>query len=425
MDDFSDLGTLPPVPRDLPTAVKEYLRGPVSPDADKRAIALVSSLAARHPVIRLSDGLAVVASSAAAEAALSDPRFVVGSARGLPPMPLTGFPELAALLDTTLPLLTEADHLRLRRVLGPHFARSSAEAMRSGIAAMIAARWPSPGATGQFDLVGDFTDPLPVMISRQLMGLPGSDDPRLLAWARMLRDQLGRFGQDNATLTAARAALNELRDYAVSALRAPQPGALESVAKGVRAGVIDSREALGLFVLLLLNGLETLSQALVHVVRIIGGSEQWLAKIRADSGCAHHAFRMTLLASPPLRMLARRARCPVSIAGSQLDPGAVVVIMLPAVTRAAAQVRPDGRALANLAYGFGPHICLGMHVADVAGAELSLFLARRYRRVDALAGAVPHPSPAINGYLRFPVCPLPLPTAATADRVIDDHRTEF
>lgn len=399
-------------------ALVAYLsgRGPSSDTREGRAF--LASLSEESPVIRVNDAFVASAGAQSSRDLLTDPALTVGS---VPTSMLSGLPEVARLFGGLLSMLDGAEHTRLRHVIAPFFSARSSGRLHDDIAALIAATWPSPDRDGEpFDLVTQFADVVPVAISARLLGLPDGDVDMLRQWAWLIRDHLGRFDQDAALRARVGRALADARDYAERAFASADTGVLHAIATARSGGDINADEAFGLFVLLLINGLETLTQALVRVVASVAVDTDAMAAVRAEPADAIRVFRRTLMARPPLRNLARRARCPASVGGRSVPAGAVAVVVLAAAVADAERGRAAERLPGDLVYGHGPHVCLGMHLADLAGAELLRFLAGRYLRLDVAPGAVAHPSPAIDGYRRFPVVSVPLPPGS-ATAAGDEH----
>ncbi|MFI0937497.1 cytochrome P450 [Streptomyces sp. NPDC021020] len=374
---------------------------------DGRRPALSPAVAHRWPALHAGHGLTVVARADVAREALADPRLVVGDGDGrLPALRISPHDDLDAVFRSMPSLRDGSAHARLRRVVAPYFTRRSASAARAAIAETVERTWPADAGQG-FDFVTGYADRLPVRLALLVMGLPGEDTERLEHWARMLRDRIrpGTPGGDGDALPAE---LAELRRYARTALATADHGLLRAIAEAVRAGAADEAEGFALFVLLLTAGLETLSQALAQAAHRAALEPDWLAGLRREPDRAHDAFRSALRAASPLRMLARRAACPASAGGLALPAGQTVVVLLAAALLGEpAGAGPRTGPEAALAYGHGPHICLGMHHADIAGAEFLRFLAGRPGRLVVLPGAAPHWSPAVQGWSRLPVREVP------------------
>lgn len=410
---------------DRATGVPAPARTPSDTRPPSEEIRRLAHLARACPVTSMSPDLVMVFASQPARQMLRDPRLVVGPHPALPPLRTSRIDEVDALYRGMFSLRDGDAHTQLRQIVAPFFTRAAASGTRAEIADLVASSWPDPAPDG-FDLVEDFTDRLPVWLNRRLMDLPAADEERLVRWARSLRDQLtpgtsstpagdrpgtaatGRSGRAEAD-TRVLTDLAELREYTATALATATGGPLAALAAALRDGRIGPDTATATVALLLVNGLDTLSQALVHAVLLVATDPDRLAAVRDDPDSALAAFRTALRERPPLRMLARRATCPMEIDEYPVPAGATVVVQLPAA------LADDGGTSAErtgaLAYGHGEHICLGMHHADLVGTELIAMLARRYHRVEALPGAVAHPGPAVQGYRHLPVRAVPLPGA--------------
>ncbi|BBA96106.1 putative cytochrome P450 [Actinacidiphila reveromycinica] len=370
---------------------------------------LSPSVARRWPALHAGTGLTVVARADAAREALGDPRLVVGDGDGrLPALRISPHDDLDAVFRAMPSLRDGSAHARLRRLVAPYFTRRRASAARAAIAEAVERTWPADAGEG-FDFVSGYADRLPVRLALLVMGLPAGDADELERWARLLRDRIGPgAGPSGEEADALAGELAALRRYVRGALAAADGGPLYAVGEAVRTGTADEAEGFALFVLLLTAGLETLSQALAQAAHRAAAEPELLARLREEPDRAHDAFRSTLRAASPLRMLARRAACPASVGGLALPAGQTVVLLL-ASALAGEDAGPGPRTgpEAALAYGHGPHICLGMHHADLAGAEFLRFLAGRPGRLALLPGAVPHRSPAVQGWSRLPVRELP------------------
>ncbi|SDO78189.1 cytochrome P450 [Actinacidiphila guanduensis] len=408
-----------------------------------------AELARIAPVVAVAPGLTVVTAAREARALLADPRLLVGSDEpAVPAVRVSPVGEIDALYHAMFSLQDGASHARLRQVVAPYFSLGAAQATEPAITALVERTWDeavsagsgsvsaagatesgSEGASGPvaaehepapagFDLVAAFADPLPIRLARTTMGLPVEDEPQLMSWARLLRDQLSPQQTGGVAPDVERAAVAgtaRLRGYAERAIAEAADGPLHAIAAASRAGNIRPHEAVGLFVLLLVNGLETLSQALVQAVRVVAADPAWLAAVRARPATALDAFRAALRTEPPLRMLARRAGCPVTIGGSRLALGGTAVVLLAAAVAEDAERAPGppgapgprARQDGALAYGHGKHVCLGRHHADLVGAAVLRHLAARCARVDLLPGARPHRHVPVNGYAYLPVRPVP------------------
>jgi cytochrome P450 len=144
--------------------------------------------------------------------------------------------------------------------------------------------------------------------------------------------------------------------------------------------------------------------------------EQW-QRLRRDPSLVGGALEEALRWSSPTNHLLRKVRHPVEVAGHRFEPGELVAAWVASanwdetVFDEPAQFRVDRSPNPHLAWGIGPHRCVGAPAAQLA---LSLLLAELVRDVETLelCGPVTHlHSNFINGITHLPVRLHPAPVA--------------
>ena len=73
------------------------------------------------------------------------------------------------------------DHSRLRRLVGGAFGRGHVERLRPRVRELAASLLAEVDRAG-FDVIGDYAEPLPVLVIAELLGVPRSLAPQLRAW---------------------------------------------------------------------------------------------------------------------------------------------------------------------------------------------------------------------------------------------------
>jgi cytochrome P450 len=249
-------------------------------------------------------------------------------------------------------------------------------------------------AAGQCDLVAALAAPLPVVMIAELMGIDPARHGDFKRWADAViargtgrplpadRDELDR------TVAEFKAFLGEV----IEARRAaPGPDVLSDL---VRAGddgpPLSSAQVLNFAVVLLLGGSETTTNLIGNALRALFAAPELMAGVRADPGLIPAVIEETLRYDAPVQSLLRRTTREVDVAGQRLPAGAVVLLLLGAANRDE-QVFADGDRfrldrgeLKDLAFGAGPHYCLGATLARLeARAALEAVLALPNLRLAA------------------------------------------
>ena len=345
-------------------------------------------LAAEGP-LAVGDRCWLVARYDDVAAALADERLTVELDAVDPVLPVAQSGALAGVFSRMLSFRDGDGHARLRRLAAPAFGPRAAAALRPEVESAVDELLEAGLSRGSLDLVADLARPLPVLASCAMLRVPPADRPLLLDWATRLTDQLMRFGQTPAELAEAEAVLAAVVDY-VGALRRelgrrPRGGLLDQLLVPAADGRrLDEPDVIAFVVLLLLNGLETATNALANAVWVLLRTPSARAWLHAHPSGAAAAFEECLRLAGPVRLGARRVREAVTVRGCRPEPGDTFALLFAAANRDASRFpEPDafrpGRPGRHLAFGHGPHVCLGAAIARQQG---EVVIDRLFRRCD-------------------------------------------
>lgn len=181
---------------------------------------------------------------------------------------------------------------------------------------------------------------------------------------------------------------------APAAAAGPAPAAadgLDRLLAAEAAGLLpEADDALAQLLMLLFAGHETTRHLLGSLVAALVARPWLWARLRADPAARPAAVREVLRLWPPVRHTVRRVGQGLDWGGQRLRRGELLVLDLAAANRDPARF-PDPQAFrldrpprASLAFGHGPHVCLG--------AALSLMEAELL--LDALLAGPTLPRPA-------------------------------
>lgn len=294
--------------------------------------------------------------------------------------------------------LDPPDHTRLRRLVAQAFTARRVEQLRPTIEGLTADLLDAAGS--EMDVVGELAYPLPLTVIADLLGVPREDTPRLREWSAVLTRALDPYialtGQPAEGLERRMAALTEFREYfqrlverrrrdpgddLVSALTAAEDG-------GDR---LSSEELLSTCVLLLVAGHETTVNLIANGVLALLRHPGQFAMLATNPGLAPGAVEEVLRYDPPVQLLMRVAGEDLSVGGTTVPSGSVVLLLLAAASRdPAVNEEPDrfdiGRTqLRHLAFGFGAHFCLGAPLARIEAQVALAAFARRFPQARAVS----------------------------------------
>lgn len=295
------------------------------------------------------------------------------SALGMPFLPKS-----LKLLAENLLTLDEPHHTRLRRQADAPFRRAAIEGMRPAVEAQCARLLDEMVATGNTDLVSGLCRPLPVQVICDLLGLSQERRDRL---ARVFAGFSG-----GSTLEIFRAASKigwmqrELREEFALARTSPRPGLIaELVHAEAEGGRLSEDELLSLVFVLFAAGHETTTHFIsssVWTMLTEPGARDAIAALDADA-LSVAVDELMRFSGPVQFTKPRYAREDTVFLGHPIKRGKLVMALLaagnldPAAFDDPLTLNLARRPNRHLGWGWGPHLCLGMHLAK-AECEIAL-----------------------------------------------------
>lgn len=322
-------------------------------------------------------------------AVLDDPRFSADSAR--PNFPGIFRRPAPQVLRGTFVRMDGAEHLRYRRMLGVEFTPRKAERMRPRITEVADARIDAMLAAGPpADLMTTLAYPVPSMVVSELLGVPPSDHERFETSTRVLVN--GRSSAEEMT-RAKDDVLAHLNGLVAAKERDPGDDLISRMlVKHVAAGELDRAEVAVVAWLLLAAGHHTTATMIGTGAALLLRHPEQLAVLRADPSAIPGAVEELLRHQTAMQGgMYRVALEDVQVGDVLIRAGDGVVCQLASANRDP-DVYPDPdrfdvrrSARRHVAFGFGPHQCLGQTLARV---ELQVVLGRLFERLPGLRLAV-------------------------------------
>ena len=220
---------------------------------------------------------------------------------------------------------------------------------------------------GRTDLVRSVTFNFPVQVIARILGLPRADYPRFQRWAFELTSVAANWERGMAASAA-------LRDYFadVMAERRAAPGD-DLISDLLRAEVegehLSDEEIYSFLRLLLPAGVETTYRASGSLLLALLGDRPQFDALYNDRSLFPQAFEEVVRWEPPVTLILRRVTRETELAGVPIHAGADVALMIGAANRDERKYSDPDRydmfreQRQHVGFGFGVHVCLGMHLA--------------------------------------------------------------
>jgi cytochrome P450 len=261
-----------------------------------------------------------------------------------------------------------------------------------------------------FDAVGELAVRIPMWALFAMMGVPGSDQDEL---ARLTAAAFDDADETEAGIRARASAHATIFGYFANLVRRrrgrPGPDIVTALTRAEVNGATLSDEVIVLNCEGLLNGgLETTPHAVSGAILAFAQHPDAWQRLRTDPRAMESAVEEILRWTSPAMQAMRTATTDLSVGPAAIRAGDRVVMWLPAANRDESVFadpdvfRIDRERNPHLAFGAGPHFCIG---ASLARLELRGFLDAMVRLVDAVEvdQAVRRPSSFLNGLARLDV----------------------
>jgi cytochrome P450 len=278
------------------------------------------------------------------------------------------------------------EHTRLRRLVAQAFGRGHVERLRPRVRE-LAAQLLDAADLGDFDVLGEYAEPLPVLVIAELLGVPVEDHAQLREWSqaivRMYEEVRPADAEDRA-IAAAKEFADYIRVHVGDKRRSLGDDLLSDLVRARdEADRLSEDEVVASAVLLLNAGHE----ASVNVfgngfVALLEHPDQ-LRLLESTPALAPTAVEEMLRFDSALQLFERTATADVELAGQTVAEGEMAAVLLGSANRDESVFeRADDLDIArdpnpHLAFGAGLHFCLGSPLARMELVESLQTLVRR------------------------------------------------
>lgn len=292
------------------------------------------------------------------------------------------------------------EHRRYRSLVAQAFKRSTIERWKTElIDVVLAALLDEIVPLGRTDLVASLTSKYPVQVICGIVGVPVEDHEQFNAWAEKIN-----FGplEPEAGMAASAAMVAYLEPLVADRRMAPTGDLLSELVQAEIDGERLTDERLyGFLRLLLPAGAETTYRVFGSCLHALLTNPDTLRRVHEDRSLIPQLIEETLRWETSVTMVSRRSTVDTEIDGCPVPAGSPVTVYNGSANRDANRWTDPDRwdidrgAVPHLAFGTGPHQCLGMHLARV---ELEAGIEAVLDRLPDLRLDPDAPEPVIAGY---------------------------
>lgn len=281
-----------------------------------------------------------------------------------------GYPPVNTLLTNDPP-----SHARFRGLVNKAFSARRVAGMEGGIRTIANELFARFKDRGDVELIHEFAVPLPLTVIADALGVPRSDLPTFKRWSDDSVAPLSGFLTPERAVECAQSIV-EFQHYFAAKLderRAePQDDILTDLINARLDGEkpLDTAEMLSILQQLLVAGNETTTNLIASGMMLLCQHPDQLRRLQDDPSLIPNFVEEALRVESPVQGLFRMAKVDVEIGGVKIPAGSRLVMMYAAANRdedvydnseAFDVCRENART--HLAFGHGPHFCLGAALA--------------------------------------------------------------
>jgi len=313
-----------------------------------------------------------------------------------------------SLLDSEPP-----KHTRLRSLLVKAFNKNKIESMRPDVERLteelLAKIEAKLSETGEFDVIADFAEPLPVKVIAALLGFPDEDEHLLRPWSQAIV-KMYEVNPSEQTQVDAQTASREFAEYVKNLMddrkRNPGTDLISDLAAVEEDGQkLNAQELIATCVLLLNAGHEASVNGFGNGFVALMQRPDQLSLLRGNPyDLADTAVDEFIRFDAPLHLFERTATADVEIGGVTIKEGQKIASLLGSANRdenvfkAPTEMDITRDPNPQIGFGAGIHFCIGAPLARMEMTTSLPKLIEKYPNLKLAGEPVRRPGFVLRGY---------------------------
>jgi pimeloyl-[acyl-carrier protein] synthase len=314
-------------------------------------------------------------------------------------MGLSQMGPLAQLMVKQMLFMDPPAHTRLRALASYAFSRARVAVLRSHIREIVNRLLDEVQKKGQMDLIADLAEPLPGIVTAEMLGVPLSDRHQLKDWSADFAEMLGNFQHNPEHAPRMLRTVQNMTAYFRDRVRElkdiPREGLVHSLMTAeVDGDRLTEEEVVANSIVTMVGGQETTTNLIGNGVLTLLRNPGEMEKLQRDQSLIPTAVEEMLRYESPSQHTGRLAPEDVELGGKVIRKGQAVMAVMAAANRDPERfpdpdrfdvARADNR---HLAFGYAAHFCFGAALARVEGQEALEAIVRRLPSLESQPGTL-------------------------------------
>ena len=295
-------------------------------------------------------------------------------------MGLSELSPIAHLMVKQMLFMDPPQHTRLRKLASHAFTPARVAVLRSHIREIVSQLLDRVEGGHRMDVIGDLAEPLPAIVTAEMLGVPIEDREQLKSWSADFAEMLGNFQHNPERAPRMLRTVHDMTAYFSDAIRqqrfVPRDGLVSSLMTAeVDGDRLTEDEIVATCIVTMVGGQETTTNLIGNGVLTILRNVAELKRLRSDLSLLPSAVEEMLRYESPSQHTGRLAPTDRELGGKTIRRGQAVMAVMAAANRDPERFpdpdrfdicRQDNR---HLAFGYAAHFCFGAALARIEAHE--------------------------------------------------------
>ncbi len=330
-------------------------------------------------------------------------------------MGMEGLMPIARVMVMQMLFLDPPGHDRVRRLAASAFTPRRVERLRGHIQEITESLIDAVAASGEMEVMEQLANPLPAIVTAEMLGVPTSDHPKLKAWSEVFAEVLGNFQHNPDRAAKVVQSLDEMTTYFRDAARSQAESGGDGLVHALATAEIDGDrltedEVIANTIVTMVGGQETTTNLIGNGLLSLLRNPDQMERLRNEPALITSAVEELLRYESPSQHTARLAPSDTELDGMLIRERQAVIAVMGAANRDPERFpdpdrldlgREDNR---HVAFGWAGHFCFGAPLARIEGQIAFSTLLRRLPELHLKPGPLTwRPNLGLRGLTALPV----------------------
>ncbi|HEU4587401.1 MAG TPA: cytochrome P450 [Gemmatimonadales bacterium] len=303
-------------------------------------------------------------------------------------MGLAELSPIARLMVKQMLFMDPPQHTRLRKLASHAFTPGRVAGLRDHIREITHRLLDRVEAARRMDVIADLAEPLPAIVTAEMLGVPVADRNRLKTWSANFAEMLGNFQHNPDSAPRMLRTVHEMTAYFHATIRRMREQPRDGLVHSLMTAEIDGdrltdEEVVATAIVTMVGGQETTTNLIGNGVLTLLRHPASLDELRREPALVPSAVEEMLRYESPSQHTGRLAPTDRELGGRTIRQGQAVMAVMAAANRDPERFpepdRFDIRRENNrhLAFGYAAHFCFGAALARIEGQEAFTAIAER------------------------------------------------